>query len=49
MEEKRLLPILGSYLIKRKIYDDAIIILQDWLGKCNSLKPLDKELIQYKE
>lgn len=33
--------ILGPYLSKRKSYDDATAILQQWLDKCNVLKPLD--------
>ncbi len=33
--------ILGPYLIKRKSYDEAATILQDWLDKCNSLRSLD--------
>ncbi len=34
--------ILGPYLSKRKSYDDAVIILQKWLDKCNSVNPLDR-------
>ncbi len=34
--------ILGPYLSKRKRYDEAVIILQKWLDKCNSVNPLDR-------
>ena len=33
--------ILGPYLAKRKSYDDATAILQQWLDRCNAIKPLD--------
>ena len=35
--------ILGPYLIKRKNYNDAAAILEDWLDKCNSVKTLDRD------
>ena len=34
--------ILGPYLAKRKSYDDAVLILQKWLDKCNNVNPLDR-------
>jgi len=33
--------ILGPYLAKRKNYAEAVDILQQWLDKCNSVKPLE--------
>jgi hypothetical protein len=33
--------ILGPYLAKRKRYEDAVDILQQWLDKCNAVKPLE--------
>ena len=35
--------ILGPYLIKRKCYNDAIAILQEWLDKCNKVTVLDRD------
>ena len=32
--------ILGPYLSKRKTNDDAVVILQRWLDKCDNVKPL---------
>lgn len=36
--------ILGPYLSKRKNHDEAFIILQKWLDKCNIVRPLDRNL-----
>jgi hypothetical protein len=34
--------ILGSYVAKRKSNEESVAILQNWLDKCNSVKPLDR-------
>ena len=34
--------ILGPYLTKRKSNEESVAILQKWLDKCNSIKPLDR-------
>lgn len=35
--------ILGPYLIKRKSYDNAFNILQEWLDKCDKVRSLDRD------
>lgn len=34
--------ILWPYLGKRNSYEDSVTILMEWLDKCNTVKPLDK-------
>jgi hypothetical protein len=33
--------ILGPYLGKRKTYHEAVVLLENWLDKCNKSRPLD--------
>ncbi len=35
--------VLGPYLRKRKRYDEAVVLLERWLDKCNKLRPLDRD------
>ena len=35
--------ILGPYLTKRKSHEETATMLQEWLNKCNDVKPLDRD------